>query len=45
MDTEQKGGEIGMESGLFGGELYRGGQQEGVLKEELWLEGRCQSWS
>lgn len=42
MEVEQKGGEVGTEVGLLEGEeLNNGGQQEGVLKDELWLEGRC----
>lgn len=28
-----------------GEEPNKGGQQGGVLKDELWLEGRCWSWS
>ena len=37
---------MGTEAELLDGEeLNKGGQQVGVLKHELWLEGRCWSWS
>lgn len=38
--------EMGTEVGLWGREeLNKAGRQEGVLKDELWFEGGCWSWS
>jgi len=46
MEIQQKGVEMGTEVGLSDGEEpSKGGQREGVLKDELRLEGRGWSWS